>query len=59
MGRFPLLKLPRELFNSPLVRGFEKGLAIDRASNAAKILPQNCVHLLLREEEEKGCRKDA
>ena len=27
-----------------------RGLATDRAPNAAKIVPQNCVHLLLRGE---------
>ena len=34
-------------------------MATDRAPNTAKILPQNCVHFLLREEQEKTCRKDA
>ena len=33
-----------------------KGLATDRAPKAAKILPQNCVHLLLRGRNRK---KDA
>ena len=34
-----------------------RGLATDRARNGAHIVPQNCVHLLLREDRKKGAEK--
>ena len=43
--------------NHPFVRGFEKGLATNRAQNTSKIDPQNCVPLLLRVAKGKRTQK--
>ena len=37
-----------------MFRGSEKGLATNRAPNTAKIVPQNCVPLLLRGDRISG-----
>ena len=41
-------------------RGWREGVGDWQAPIAAKIVPQNCAHLLLllREEQDKGCRKE-